>query len=253
MRAGAGIIQQCRSLSTKIISAEANPNEAVHVQRAFEQYGFVLTAPLLSADECAAIATALDNVPINLAGSRSALSIPWCADLARRLTVHPLLKCLLPHECAAVSCTLFEKSQERNWLVSFHQDLSIPVAQQLDHPGLSGWSNKENIWYVQPPVHVLEQLVAVRLHIDACDADNGPLRVIPGSHRLGRASREVVERVRSDSGEVVCSVQCGGALVMRPLLLHASSKSLSDSRRRVLHFVFGPKLLPFGLRWHRAL
>ena len=41
----------------------------------------------------------------------------------------------------------------------------------------------------------------------------------------------------------------GDALLMRPLVLHASSKSSGSSLRRVLHFVFGPEVLPYGLAW----
>jgi hypothetical protein len=38
-------------------------------------------------------------------------------------------------------------------------------------------------------------------------------------------------------------------MLMKPLLLHASSKVSIDSGRRVLHFVFAPAELPGGLRW----
>jgi hypothetical protein len=42
-------------------------------------------------------------------------------------------------------------------------------------------------------------------------------------------------------------------LVMRPLLLHASSKATSLTPRRVLHFLFGPPSLPLGLEWQWAV
>jgi hypothetical protein len=40
---------------------------------------------------------------------------------------------------------------------------------------------------------------------------------------------------------------------MKPLLLHASSKATVPNRRRVLHFLFGPKALPLGLSWAYAV
>ena len=49
-------------------------------------------------------------------------------------------------------------------------------------------------------------------------------------------------------GEVHVSVPRGGAMLMRPLLLHASSKILAHTPRRVLHFVFAPAIPPDGLR-----
>ena len=41
-------------------------------------------------------------------------------------------------------------------------------------------------------------------------------------------------------------------MLMRLLLLHASSKATGASRRRVLHFLFGPPRLPLGLAWAHA-
>jgi len=103
--------------------------------------------------------------------------------------------------------------------------------------------------YVQPPVSVLEQLTAVRVHIDDCPAESGALRVVPRSHSLGRLDRAQADALRLQHGETVVPVARGGALVMRPLILHASSKATSVAPRRVLHFVFGPPELPLGLEW----
>jgi ectoine hydroxylase-related dioxygenase (phytanoyl-CoA dioxygenase family) len=107
--------------------------------------------------------------------------------------------------------------------------------------------------FVQPPVSVLADLLAVRVHLDDCRANNGPLRVIPGSHRHGRLTSADARTHRSAAGEIACTARRGTALLMRPLLLHASSKATMDVPRRVLHFVFGPPVLPHGLQWHHAV
>jgi ectoine hydroxylase-related dioxygenase (phytanoyl-CoA dioxygenase family) len=77
--------------------------------------------------------------------------------------------------------------------------------------------------------------------------------VVPGSHRFGRLDGESAIAKRQHLGEVICEVSRGSALLMHPLLLHASSKLLSANRRRVLHFLFGPPILPFGLKWGHAV
>ena len=69
----------------------------------------------------------------------------------------------------------------------------------------------------------------------------------------GFLGNEAALALRDRSGERVAEVPRGAALLMRPLTLHASSKSMGASRRRVLHFVFGPPELPYGLRWRYAL
>jgi hypothetical protein len=187
------------------------------------------------------------------AGSRRLLDEAWCAHLAGALRGNGKMNSLLPRNAVAVQCTLFDKSPTKNWLVALHQDLSIPVSRRVESLECSGWSEKEGQVYVQPPISVLEQLVAVRIHIDDCPVESGALRVVPGSHSEGRVDRERAEALRLKHGEIVVPVGRGGALVVRPLILHASSKATSLSQRRVLHFVFGPPRLPLGLEWRWAV
>ena len=177
----------------------------------------------------------------------------WCQDAARALRTCPPVRSLIPADLVAVQCTYFEKSDGQNWLVSLHQDLSIPVRGRVEHLDCSGWSEKEGVTFVQPPAGVLEDLVAVRLHLDDSLASNGPLRVVPGSHLHGRLKPEQAQALRLQSGEHECLVARGEALAMRPLILHASSKSETRANRRVLHFVFGPRRLPCGLVWQTAI
>jgi hypothetical protein len=186
------------------------------------------------------------------AGIRRLLDAPWCLELSERIRLHPVLQPLLPNRAVPVQCTLFAKSGTRNWLVALHQDLSIPVAERIEAPGWTAWSEKAGEVFVQPPVSVLEQLVAVRLHGDDCDEGNGALRVVPGSHRLGRLSAAEGASARSELGEQTVRASAGDALVMKPLLLHASSRAANPLPRRVLHFVFGRPDLPGGLRWPRS-
>ncbi|KRB06884.1 hypothetical protein ASD86_12855 [Lysobacter sp. Root690] len=62
------------------------------------------------------------------------------------------------------------------------------------------------------------------------------------------------ESLRAAHGEVECTARPGDLLIMRPLLLHASSKAVQPSgRRRILHFLFGPRDPGFGLRWSLAI
>lgn len=211
--------------------------------------GFALVPQLLDGSACDALAQRLSHAQGGRAGTRALLSQPWCRDLARRLPGHAALAALLPPGHVAVQCTYFEKSAAHNWLVPVHQDLGIPVAERVAHPPLRGWSEKEGVLHVLAPAELLQQLVAVRLHIDDCAVDDGPLRVVPGSHLHGPLDEQAAAALRQAAGEVVCAVPRGGALVMRPLLLHASSKASGTSLRRVLHFLLGPRELPFGLRW----
>jgi ectoine hydroxylase-related dioxygenase (phytanoyl-CoA dioxygenase family) len=99
---------------------------------------------------------------------------------------------------------------------------------------------------------VLQQMLAVRVHLDDCGVEDGPLRVVPGSHTRGIIADNEAIALRIAGRETDCVAARGAALVLRPLLLHASSKGSGKGRRRVLHFVYGPRELPFGLSWHTA-
>lgn len=105
--------------------------------------------------------------------------------------------------------------------------------------------------HVQPPARVLERMLTVRLHLDDCDETNGPLLVLPGSHRGGRLAASEIQRQRTLTPSVACPVPGGGALLMRPLLLHASSASQSPRHRRVIHLEYAAEPLPAGLQWHQ--
>jgi hypothetical protein len=210
----------------------------------FEIIPYVLTEP-----ECCVLGEQVRTCGIARAGARNLLMHAWCRQLARRLERHFGIARRLPPDAVAVQCTLFNKSAERNWHVSLHQDLSVPVRERIDSEACRGWSQKDGMVFVQPPISVLEGLVIARFHLDDCAAGTGALRVVPGSHRYGRLSGKRIEALRAASGELVCPVPRGGVMLMRPLLLHASSRTLGPGPRRVLHFVFGRVSLPEGLSW----
>lgn len=138
----------------------------------------------------------------------------------------------------------FEKPPGGNWFVGWHQDISISVAERGDVAGYSRWTSKHGMIGVVPPVQVLERTLTVRIHLDDAGEDNGAVRVIPGSHRAGIQPPPLAGTV----GEL-CSVPAGGVMLMRPLLIHASSRSVSIRPRRVLHLEFNDMDLDGGLEW----
>ena len=218
----------------------------------FAADGYSVVSDMLSSEEIRGVVSNFKELATDRAGIRKLLYRRWCQELARRLAREPRLRAVLPADAHAAQCTLFEKALDKNWFVTLHQDLSIPVAKRIDSALCTGWSAKEGDLFVQPPISVLEDMVAIRLHFDDCDERNGALRVVPGSHRLGRLNSAQALNAREVRGERVVQVPRGGVMVMRPLLLHASSKATADIPRRVLHFVFGPSSLPEGLSWRQS-
>ena len=137
-----------------------------------------------------------------------------------------------------------------NWKVAWHQDLTIAVEKRIDLEGFGPWTKKAGVTHVQPPVAVLEGMLALRVHLDDCHIGNGALRVMSGSHKRGRLSHEAISACTKMEMPTVCEVPRGGVLLMKPLLLHSSSASAKPLPRRVIHFEFSSSELPEGLSWY---
>ena len=148
-----------------------------------------------------------------------------------------------------VRTILFNKTPGTNWYVTWHQDKTVAVSEKFDDPEWKNWSLKEDVLHVQPPLAVLKTMVTIRIHLDHASQDNGCLKVIPGSHRYGLLSQDQITEIVSRKSPVYCEASAGDALIMRPHLLHASSKSTEPSQRRVLHLEFSDWVLPVGVGW----
>jgi len=148
-----------------------------------------------------------------------------------------------------VRAILFNKSPQSNWYVTWHQDRTVCVSSRFEEAGWRTWSVKENILHVQPSLEVLKNMVTLRIHLDSASKDNGCLKVIPNSHTLGILSAAKISGIINNEKTYFCEAKSCDALVMRPLLLHASSKSSIPCNRRVLHFEFSDWQLPEGVYW----
>ena len=214
--------------------------------------GFALIPTFVGQDDLGALERALPESLGANGGIRNLLDIPLIADLAERTSVRDLIEPILGQGAFPVRANLFDKTPVANWKVSWHQDLTIAVTKRIDIRGYGPWSEKAGVWHVQPPAAVLEGMLAVRVHIDESGVTNAPLRVLPGSHRAGKLGDADIPAWRARIAEQICLVPRGGVVLMRPLLLHASSPALEPQHRRVIHIEFASGRLAPGLEWRWA-
>jgi ectoine hydroxylase-related dioxygenase (phytanoyl-CoA dioxygenase family) len=219
----------------------------------FESEGFAMTPSLLSSDEIERLIAVIEkhaSPEPKRGGVRDimdrALELRAVAD---NIKVREVVELILGPNAFVVRSTLFDKTGAANWKVPWHQDVTIAVQKRHDVEGYGPWSNKEGVMHVQPPSQVLERMVTVRIHLDDCPASNGALRVMPGTHRLGKLNQNAVAPYIDETSAFCCRAKAGEALVMRPLLLHASSAAEHPGHRRVLHFDFAIGELESGLKW----
>ena len=219
-----------------------------------EREGWAITPSLLPHDAVSAIGTELAATLEGSSGRGGVRNLLTTHPTVRRLAAEGPLRdaatAVLGQDAGAVRAILFDKNPMANWKVVWHQDLTIAVAEEQPVAGYGPWSNKDGVVHVQPPVAILEQMLAVRLHLDDCTTENGPVRVIPGSHRSGKLRPEAIDEWRVSGAERECLVSRGGLLVFRPLVLHASSPARRPGHRRVLHIEYGPPRLATGVEWH---
>ena len=211
----------------------------------FEESGFAIVPDLMPENEIFDLRKELlsqASLRRSRAGVRHAMKLPGVAALANGSKLLGIAKDILDGEAVPFRATLFDKSAEANWLVAWHQDTALPLREKKDTPGWGPWSVKERIVYAHAPADALMRVVALRVHLDDSGAANGPLRVLPGTHRAGVLTDEQIRALGHEVSAVDCLVTKGGMLAMRPLLVHASSKSRSEVARRVLHIEYATSM-----------
>lgn len=205
-----------------------------------ERNGFAILPKVLLPNEAHRLIDEINQSSLkrSKAGVRHALAHPAISHLAREPRLLEIAKDVLGSEAMPFHATLFDKSPQANWLVVWHQDTALPLRARHDTPGWGPWSVKEGVVYAHAPASALSRVLALRIHLDDSTADNGPLRVLPGTHTQGVLSDDGIEGLVSQITPVDCLVAKGGVLAMRPLLVHASSKSRLEAPRRVLHIEY---------------
>ena len=158
-----------------------------------------------------------------------------------------ILKHLLGDNYFVVKSIYFDKPPRSNWYVSYHQDLTISVDKKIAIDGFENWTNKQNQFAVQPPINILENIVTVRIHLDETNENNGALKVVPKSHLKGIYRPETIDW--SVESEECCKVLEGGIMLMKPLLLHSSGRTINNKQRRVVHIEFSNQELPEEINW----
>jgi ectoine hydroxylase-related dioxygenase (phytanoyl-CoA dioxygenase family) len=214
-----------------------------------EEHGFAILPDILSPLEGERLIKDLERSELkrSKAGMRHAIRHPAVAALAREPRLLNIAKQILGPEALPFHATLFNKSPQANWLVVWHQDTALPIRERRETLGWGPWSVKEGVVYAHAPANALSQVLALRVHLDDSTKHNGPLRVLPGTHTRGVLSDDAIHSLAASVTAVDCMVQQGGVLAMRPLLVHASSKSQSTAPRRVLHIEYAASKLLDGV------
>jgi hypothetical protein len=197
-------------------------------------------------------ATAIRSQADVVYAARNILELwPRAASLWRRQPLTDLLEKILGPRFGLVRGLFFDKPPEQTWALPWHKDLTIAVREHRQPTfSFTKPTRKAGVPHVEAPQELLEAMLTLRIHLDEVTEMNGPMRVLPGSHRTGKRM-SMDESLRQS-----VLVRKGDVLLIRPLVAHSSAASHPDTRqhRRVLHLEFaGWPELPEGYGWHTFL
>jgi ectoine hydroxylase-related dioxygenase (phytanoyl-CoA dioxygenase family) len=180
--------------------------------------------------------------------------IPEIRQLAESPELLEIVEAVLGPGAVVARGLFFDKTLTTNWNLPWHQDLTIAVRARREVAGFGPWTLKAGIPHVHAPAEFLARMVTLRLHLDDCGPESGPMRVLPGSHVHGKLAAGAATSWSARAVDIArdCIVRAGGAVVMRPLLLHASASGTGLGHRRVIHLEYATEPLPGGLEWYRS-
>jgi hypothetical protein len=173
---------------------------------------------------------------------------PDVATAWRRPPLPEMLYRLLGPCFGLVRVLYFDKPPGQSWALPWHKDLTIAVRDnRLPSKQFRRPTRKAGVPHVEASQAVLESMLTARIHLDAVSAENGPMKVVAGSHHTGKP-------IKLDAGEVrTLYARVGDVLLIRPLVAHCSIRSIdgTDRHRRILHLEFAASpTLPDGFDWH---
>lgn len=177
--------------------------------------------------------------------------IPEVKDLIFNENLKTIIKEIFGENYFTVKSIYFDKPEKSNWYVAYHQDLTISVDKKVELENFGPWTTKHNQFAVQPPLDLLENIFTIRIHLDDTDENNGALKVVPKSHAKGIYRPETINW--DVEKEDICSVEKGGIMIMKPLLLHGSNRTTNGKKRRVIHIEFSDRELPEVLNWSERM
>jgi ectoine hydroxylase-related dioxygenase (phytanoyl-CoA dioxygenase family) len=232
-----------------------------HQRNEILQHGFTILNELYNTDEVDAMIEALEQADQNKATFRKSTDlfairqclkeIPSIVPLVFNDRLKKLINDVFGQGYFVVKSIYFDKPETSNWYVAYHQDLTISVDKKIVLENYGPWTSKHNQYAVQPPISVLENIFTIRIHLDDTNEHNGALRVLPGSHAKQIYRPEDIDY--SIENETTCSIDRGGIMLMKPLLLHSSNRTTNNQKRRVIHIEFCNQELPPEIRWAERL
>ena len=238
-----------------LYDTELSEKGLIKARKKLKKQGYAMLNQLYTSREIRKILAHLDSVTDStgktFACRRLLQEVPGLVPVLLNQNLLRVVQAIDP-KAFLTKAIYFDKPPKANWYVTWHQDIPINVNKKKEVKGFTAWTEKSGVISVCPPLEINQRGFTLRIHLDDTDEKNGALRVVPGSHHK-KLTDEEVKLITTLSNPFTTEVPAGGVMLMKPLLLHASSESKSQKRRRVIHLEFNSRELPKKLDWAERL
>ena len=236
---------------------DPKPHQAIHLDDGFALIREAVDAATVERLKlaCQAAFAADDDLPRarssrgHVYAARNLLQVvPEVQTFWQSGTLLRVLQSVLGDQFGLVRVLFFDKPPDRTWALPWHKDTAIAVKDNtLPSTHFSRPTTKAGVPHVIACDELLARMLTLRVHLDDVTDENGPLRVIPGSHVSSTSDGLGVDAA------VTIHATAGDVLAMRPLISHCSGASSPTTRRhrRILHLEFAADpVLADGYQWH---
>ena len=219
------------------------------ISLSFDRDGAEHLVSALSHSDIQSIDAAIAGLPANRPGIRLVGKTNSIKLVGRKSRLGQIAAEKLGRSAVAVRMILFDKSEDNNWALGWHQDRTIAVQNRIDTPGFTAWTVKSGILHVSPPIEILSKMITLRAHLDDVGEDNAPLLIAPGTHKLGLIPEERINESIARGRIFCCHARRGDVWAYSTPILHASERARLPTRRRVLQVDYAGSDLPGALQW----
>lgn len=236
----------------EVLPQTLQPNKSLNED--LEQKGFTVANAIYSSNEIQQILQVLKQ-NLRLESTKETglpllfKHVPLLKSVMFNEKLDSLLNTVGFNNTQLINAIFYLKSPQTNFYTNPHQTITITVKERHQVDGFSGWSAREGVTSVMSPLHILKNMLSIKICLGDSNQQNGGIRVIPGSHKKILTIQERNFLI-DNTLPVNVNAKQGDCQILKPLILKAFQNNKSYQNAPVIQLDFCNINLPNPLSWH---